>query len=43
VVAHLPRLLEQVAPLLKLVRQQKELKTTPAEGGLHDDVQGVPR
>jgi hypothetical protein len=43
VVSHLPRLLEQVAPLLKLVRQQKELQATPAEGGLHDDVQGVPR
>lgn len=42
VVPHLPRLLEQIAPLLKLVRQQKELQR-PAEGGLHDDVQGVPR
>ncbi|MGH6610251.1 MAG: hypothetical protein ACRECQ_08345, partial [Burkholderiaceae bacterium] len=42
VVSHLPRLLEQIAPLLKLVRQQKELQR-PAEGGLHDDVQGVPR
>ena len=42
VVPHLPRLLEQVAPLLKLVRQQKELQQ-PADGGLHDDVQGVPR
>ena len=33
VVQHLPRLLEQIAPLLKLVRQQKELQATPAEGG----------
>ena len=37
------RLLEQIAPLLKLVRQQKELKATPAEGGVHGEVQGVPR
>jgi two-component system, cell cycle response regulator len=43
VVAHLPRLLEQIAPLLKLVRQQKELQATPAEGGSHGAVQGVPR
>jgi diguanylate cyclase (GGDEF)-like protein len=43
VVPHLPRLLEQVAPLLKLVRQQKELQAAPAEGGNHGDVQGVPR
>jgi diguanylate cyclase (GGDEF)-like protein len=45
VVPHLPRLLQQVAPLLKLVRQQKELQAqaTPAEGGPHDDVQAVPR
>ena len=43
VVAHLPRLLEQIAPLLKLVRQQKELQATPAEGGIHGEVQGVPR
>ena len=42
VVPHLPRLLDQVAPLLKLVRQQKELQQ-PADGGLNDDVQGVPR
>ena len=42
VVPHLSRLLEQVAPLLKLVRQQKELQQ-PAGGGLHDDVQGVSR
>jgi diguanylate cyclase (GGDEF)-like protein len=45
VVPHLPRLLQQVAPLLKLVRQQKELQAqaTPAEGGPHDDLQAVPR
>jgi two-component system, cell cycle response regulator len=43
VVPHLPRLLEQVAPLLKLVRQQKELQATPAEGGPHDDVPTVLR
>ena len=42
VVPHLPRLLEQMAPLLKLVRQQKELQQ-PGGGGVHDDVQGVPR
>jgi len=45
VVPHLPRLLQQVAPLLKLVRLQRELQAqaTPAEGGPHDDVQTVPR
>ena len=45
VVPHLPRLLQQVAPLLKLVRLQKELRAqaTPAEGGPHDNVQTVPR
>ncbi len=43
VVAHLPRLLEQISPLLKLVRQQKELRATPAEGGVHGEVQGAPR
>jgi diguanylate cyclase (GGDEF)-like protein len=43
VVAHLPRLLEQISPLLKLVRQQKELQAAPAEGGIHGAVQGVPR
>ncbi len=43
VVQHLPRLLEQIAPLLKLVRQQKELQATPAEGGTHGAVQGVSR
>lgn len=45
VVPHLPRLLEQIAPLLKLVRQQRELQQPDGgvQGGLHDDVQGVPR
>ena len=43
VVAHLPRLLEQISPLLKLVRQQKELQAAPADGGIHGAVQGVPR
>jgi len=45
VVPHLPRLLQQVAPLLRLVRQQADIRTrtTPAEGGPHDDVQGVSR
>jgi diguanylate cyclase (GGDEF)-like protein len=43
VVAHLPRLLEQISPLLKLVRQQKELQAAPTEGGSHAAVQGVPR
>lgn len=43
VVAHLPRLLEQIAPLLKLVRQQKELQAAPVEGSANEHVQGVPR
>jgi diguanylate cyclase (GGDEF)-like protein len=45
VVPHLPRLLQQVAPLLKLVRLQRELQaqSTPAEGGPHDNVQTIPR
>lgn len=45
VVPHLPRLLEQVAPLLKLVRQQKELQAAPADGGMHGEreLQGVSR
>jgi two-component system cell cycle response regulator len=44
VVPHLPRLLQQVAPLLKLVRQQSERRArATAEGGPHDDVQAVPR
>jgi two-component system cell cycle response regulator len=43
VVPHLPRLLEQVGPLLKLVRQQKELQQSSAEGTRHDPLLGVPR
>lgn len=43
VVPHLSRLLEQVGPLLKLVRQQKELQQSSAEGARHDQLQGVPR
>jgi two-component system, cell cycle response regulator len=43
VVPHLPRLLEQVAPLLKLVRQQKELQAAPVAGEAHGNVQGVSR
>ena len=43
VVPHLPRLLQQVAPLLKLVRLQTEKARATAEGGPHDDVQAVPR
>lgn len=43
VVPHLPRLLDQINPLLKLVRQQRELQTTGPEGARNDDVQGVPR
>ncbi|GIL07260.1 response regulator [Betaproteobacteria bacterium PRO7] len=43
VVPHLPRLLDQINPLLKLVRQQRELQATGPEGARNDDVQGVPR
>ncbi len=43
VVPHLPRLLDQINPLLKLVRQQRELQATGPEGVRNDDVQGVPR
>lgn len=43
VVPHLPRLLDQINPLLKLVRQQRELQATGSEGLRNDDVQGVPR
>ncbi len=43
VVPHLPRLLEQITPLLKLVRQQRELQTSAAEEESHGNVQGVPR
>jgi two-component system, cell cycle response regulator len=34
VVGHLPRLLEQINPLLKLVRQQQEMQSAKGEGGL---------
>jgi len=43
VVPHLPRLLEQISPLLKLVRQQRELQASPSEEKRNDDVQGVSR
>lgn len=43
VVPHLPRLLDQINPLLKLVRQQRELQAMGPEGARNDDVQGVPR
>ncbi len=43
VVPHLPRLLEQINPLLKLVRQQRERHATGPEGTRNDDVQGVSR
>ncbi|HXF47342.1 MAG TPA: response regulator [Burkholderiaceae bacterium] len=44
VVPHLPRLLEQITPLLKLVRQQRELQTSGSEGEKNgNDVQGVSR
>lgn len=43
VVPHLPRLLDQINPLLQLVRQQRELQTKRAEETRNDDVQGVPR
>lgn len=43
VVPHLPRLLEQINPLLKLVRQQRELQAMGPEGARNDDVQGVSR
>ncbi len=33
VVAHLPRLLDQISPLIKLVRQQKELKSGASGAG----------
>ncbi|MCS6944019.1 MAG: response regulator [Sutterellaceae bacterium] len=43
VVPHLPRLLEQLTPLLRLVRQQRELQASGSEGGTDDNLQGVPR
>jgi hypothetical protein len=33
VVTHLPRLLEQINPLLRLFRQQQDLQSTKGEGG----------
>lgn len=43
VVPHLPRLLEQITPLLMLVKQQRELQTSGPEAENHDNVQGVSR
>lgn len=43
VVPHLPRIIEQISPLLKLVRQQRELHAVQSEGGSDDKLQGVPR
>jgi PleD family two-component response regulator len=44
VVAHLPRLLEQLNPLLRLVRQQQELQTAKNEGeDPGDKLPRVPR
>ena len=42
VVAHLPRLLEQLNPLLKLLRQQQELQTARSEGEVPGDTK-LPR
>lgn len=43
VVPHLPRLLEQISPLLKLVRQQRELQETGSENAGNAKLQGVSR
>jgi two-component system cell cycle response regulator len=44
VVAHLPRLVEQLNPLLRLVRQQQDLQAAKHEGeGSGDKVPRVPR
>lgn len=52
VVPHLAGLVEQISPLLRLLRQQKELQTQAAapittqiqsEGTQHGELQGVPR
>ncbi len=43
VVPHLPRLLEQISPMLKLVRQQRELQENGSENTPHAKLQGVPR
>lgn len=41
VVPHLPRIIEQISPLLKLVRQQRELQLAQAHGGGTDVAPGV--
>jgi hypothetical protein len=48
VVPHLPGLVEQINPLLRLAKQQKDLMaqgtTTPGiTEGTHAELQGVPR
>ena len=43
VVPHLARLLEQISPLLKLVRQQRELQESGPEAAGNAKLQGVPR
>jgi two-component system, cell cycle response regulator len=44
VVAHLPRLLEQLNPLLRLVRQQQELQSAKTEGeGSGDKLPRIPK
>lgn len=47
VVPHLPRLLEQVSPLLRLVRQQRDALATETTGGIEGtsnaDIPGVSR
>jgi hypothetical protein len=42
-VPHLARLLEQISPLLKLVRQQRELQESGSETTGNAKLQGVPR
>jgi PleD family two-component response regulator len=43
VIPHLPKLLEQMGPLLKLMRQQRELQHSNGETEHHGKVQGVSR
>lgn len=43
VVPHLPRLLNQLRPLMALLRQQKELEPSNKETAVHGSLQGVPR
>lgn len=43
VVPHLPKLLEQMGPLLKLMRQQRELQQSNGEAERHDNLPGVSR